>query len=77
MATKLDLVFQTTNYFHNLNVNKNCIEAPVAKKSYDNKEGDNKKLKFTKTNNLLDKKTPYPKTLSGGQQQRASNCTRK
>jgi polar amino acid transport system ATP-binding protein len=69
---RVGMVFQHFNLFHNMNVLRNLMLAPVDLKKTD-KEGARKQaMEMLERVGLSDKANAYPQELSGGQKQRVA-----
>ena len=69
---RVGMVFQHCNLFHNMNVLRNLMLAPVDLKKTD-KEGARKQaMEMLERVGLSDKANAYPQELSGGQKQRVA-----
>ena len=69
---KIGMVFQQFNLFHNMNVMKNLIAAPVKIKGMDKEEAKERARKLLERVGLADRADAYPRQLSGGQEQRVA-----
>ena len=65
----IGMVFQQFNLFHNMNVLKNIMVAPVSLKKMTKEEAEKKAMELLKRVGLADKAESFPGELSGGQQQ--------
>lgn len=72
VISKVGMVFQQFNLFHNLTVLGNVIEAPMAVKGIPKEEAIAQGEEFLNKVGLLEKKDQYPSKLSGGQKQRVA-----
>ena len=68
----IGMVFQQFNLFHNMNVLKNIMVAPVSLKKMTKEEAEKKAMELLKRVGLADKAESFPGELSGGQQQRVA-----
>ncbi len=66
------MVFQHFNLFHNMDVLKNLMFAPVELKKASKKEAEEQAMKMLERVGLSDKAYIYPSQLSGGQKQRVA-----
>ncbi len=70
IRTRMGMVFQQFNLFHNLTVMQNITLAPVKLKLQTKKEAQENALVLLERIGLADKRDDYPSRLSGGQKQR-------
>ena len=62
----IGMVFQQFNLFHNMNVLKNIMVAPVSLKKMTKEEAEKKAMELLKRVGLADKAESFPGELSGG-----------
>ena len=70
--TKVGMVFQQFNLFHNLNVLDNCTVGPVKVLGMDKLEAERKAVRFLETVGMHGYVNAKPNQLSGGQKQRVA-----
>ncbi|MBQ1839666.1 MAG: amino acid ABC transporter ATP-binding protein [Ruminococcus sp.] len=68
----IGMVFQQFNLFHNMNVLKNIMMAPVSLKKMTKAEAEKRARELLDRVGLADKAHAFPGELSGGQQQRVA-----
>ena len=68
----IGMVFQQFNLFHNMNVLKNVMLAPVDRKKLSKPDARKRALELLDRVGLSDKAESFPGELSGGQQQRVA-----
>ena len=69
---RVGMVFQHFNLFHNMNVLRNLMLAPVDLKKTDKEAARKQAMEMLERVGLSDKANAYPQELSGGQKQRVA-----